>query len=49
MDAADGAVWFTDPTYGIDSDYEGAQAESEIGATTSLYATYLNTAGTPCP
>ena len=30
--AADGAVWFTDPTYGIDSDYEGARAESEIGA-----------------
>jgi gluconolactonase len=30
--AADGAVWFTDPTYGIDSDYEGDAAESEIGA-----------------
>lgn len=30
--ASDGAVWFTDPTYGIDSDYEGARAESEIGA-----------------
>jgi gluconolactonase len=25
-------VWFTDPTYGIDSDYEGDKAESEIGA-----------------
>ncbi|HYE52800.1 MAG TPA: SMP-30/gluconolactonase/LRE family protein [Azospirillaceae bacterium] len=30
--AADGAVWFTDPAYGIDSDYEGVRAESEIGA-----------------
>jgi gluconolactonase len=25
-------VWFSDPTYGIDSDYEGFAAESEIGA-----------------
>ena len=30
--AADGAVWFTDPPYGILSDYEGVRAESEIGA-----------------
>jgi gluconolactonase len=30
--ASDGAVWFTDPTYGIDSDYEGYRAASEIGA-----------------
>jgi gluconolactonase len=29
--ADDGAIWFTDPTYGIDSDYEGACAPSEIG------------------
>lgn len=29
---ADGSVWFTDPTYGIDSDYEGDRATSEIGA-----------------
>jgi gluconolactonase len=29
--AADGALWFTDPTYGIDSDYEGDAAPSEIG------------------
>ena len=29
----DGAIWFTiDPTYGIDLDYEGACADSEIGA-----------------
>jgi len=30
--ASDGGVWFTDPTYGIDGDYEGDAAESEIGA-----------------
>lgn len=30
--AADGAVWFSDPPYGILSDYEGHRAESEIGA-----------------
>ncbi|MFD0202182.1 MULTISPECIES: SMP-30/gluconolactonase/LRE family protein [Saccharothrix] len=30
--AADGGVWFTDPPYGILSDYEGVRAESEIGA-----------------
>jgi gluconolactonase len=29
---SDGSVWFTDPSYGIDSDEEGYQAESEIGA-----------------
>jgi len=28
---SDGATWFTDPTYGIDSDYEGRRAPSEIG------------------
>ncbi len=27
--AADGAVWFTDPTYGILSDYEGRKSEPE--------------------
>jgi gluconolactonase len=29
---SDGSIWFTDPTYGILSDYEGHKAESEIGA-----------------
>jgi gluconolactonase len=29
---ADGSIWFTDPSYGIDDDYEGNVAESEIGA-----------------
>jgi gluconolactonase len=29
---SDGTIWFTDPTYGIDSDYEGDAAPSEIGA-----------------
>ena len=28
---SDGSIWFTDPTYGIDTDYEGDIAESEIG------------------
>ncbi len=28
---SDGSIWFTDPAYGIDSDYEGFAAESEIG------------------
>ena len=28
---SDGSIWFTDPTYGIDSDYEGHKADSEIG------------------
>jgi gluconolactonase len=27
-----GAIYFSDPAYGIDSDYEGHKAESEIGA-----------------
>jgi len=29
---SDGSIWFTDPTYGIDYDYEGDAAPSEIGA-----------------
>jgi gluconolactonase len=29
---SDGTIWFTDPSYGIDSDYEGDAAPSEIGA-----------------
>jgi gluconolactonase len=28
---SDGSVWFTDPAYGIDSDYEGHRGDSEIG------------------
>lgn len=28
---SDGSVWFTDPFYGIDSDYEGHKSEGEIG------------------
>jgi gluconolactonase len=28
---SDGSIWFTDPTYGIDADYEGHRAPSEIG------------------
>jgi gluconolactonase len=29
---SDGSIWFTDPTYGIDSDYEGNKSESEVGS-----------------
>lgn len=29
---SDGSVWFTDPSYGIDSDYEGDASVSDIGA-----------------
>ena len=29
---SDGSIWFTDPSYGIDSDYEGDAAPHEIGA-----------------
>jgi gluconolactonase len=29
---SDHSIWFTDPTYGIDSNYEGDAAVSEIGA-----------------
>ena len=28
---SDDSIWFTDPSYGIDSNYEGHQAPSEIG------------------
>ncbi len=27
---SDGSIWFTDPTYGIDSEYEGDKAEAEL-------------------
>ncbi|GAB3920088.1 gluconolactonase [Microlunatus endophyticus] len=30
--ARDGSIYFSDPAYGIDTDYEGFAAESEIGA-----------------
>jgi gluconolactonase len=29
---SDGSIWFSDPDFGITSDYEGNRAESEIGA-----------------
>ncbi|WP_284947519.1 SMP-30/gluconolactonase/LRE family protein [Acidisoma cladoniae] len=32
VEKSDGSIWFSDPTYGIDSHYEGDKAESEIGA-----------------
>jgi gluconolactonase len=30
VERADGSIWFTDPSYGIDSDYEGIRAPAEI-------------------
>ncbi|WP_024877392.1 SMP-30/gluconolactonase/LRE family protein [Saccharomonospora piscinae] len=30
VEHSDGSLWFTDPSYGIDSDYEGHRAEPEI-------------------
>lgn len=38
----DGTIWFSDPTYGIDSDYEGDAAPSEIGAS-NVYRLDLKT------
>jgi gluconolactonase len=32
VEKSDGSIWFTDPSYGIDFDYEGDAAPSEIGA-----------------
>ena len=32
VERSDRSIWFTDPSYGIDSDYEGHTAVSEIGA-----------------
>jgi gluconolactonase len=32
VEHSDGSIWFTDPSYGIDNDYQGHQATSEIGA-----------------
>jgi gluconolactonase len=32
VEHSDGSIWFTDPSYGIESDYEGYKATSEIGA-----------------
>ena len=30
VEHSDGSVWFTDPSYGIDSDYEGHRADREL-------------------
>jgi gluconolactonase len=32
VEHSDRSIWFTDPAYGIDSDYEGHKAVSEIGS-----------------
>ena len=39
---SDGTIWFSDPTYGIDSEYEGDAAPSEIGAS-NVYRLDLKT------
>ncbi len=41
---SDGTVFFTDPTYGIDSDYEGHRAPSEVGAS-RVYRVGVTSAG----
>ncbi len=43
---SDESIWFTDPTYGIDSDYEGDMADSEIG---ECYVYRLDADGTLDP
>ena len=45
VERADGSLWFTDPAYGIDSDYEGFRADSEIGA---CHVYRLDPASGPC-
>ena len=32
VEHSDGSIWFTDPSYGIKTDYEGHAAEEEIGS-----------------
>ena len=32
VEQSDGSIWFTDPSYGIHTDYEGHEASSEIGS-----------------
>jgi gluconolactonase len=32
VEHSDGSIWFTDPSYGIHSDYEGHEASPEIGS-----------------
>ncbi len=32
VEHSDGSIWFTDPSYGIRTDYEGHEASSEIGS-----------------
>ncbi len=34
---SDGSIWFTDPSYGIDSEYEGDKSESELGGQCNVY------------
>ena len=44
---SDGSIWFTDPSYGIDSDYEGDAAPSEIGSS-DVYRIDPQSGGVTC-
>ncbi|WP_372803905.1 SMP-30/gluconolactonase/LRE family protein [Paracoccus seriniphilus] len=44
--ASDGAIWFTDPSYGILSDYEGMRRDSEIGGC-NIYRLAPDAMGSP--
>jgi gluconolactonase len=44
---SDGSIWFTDPTYGIDTNYEGHQAESELDGC-HVYRVDPSTGGVSC-
>ena len=41
VEHSDRSLWFTDPSYGIHTDYEGHEAESEIGSL-NVYRLYLD-------
>ncbi len=45
--ASDDSIWFTDPTYGIDSDAEGHRADSEIGSSNVYRVDGVTAAVTP--
>jgi gluconolactonase len=45
--ASDGAVWFSDPPFGIGGDYEGFRAEPELGS--NLYRVPVGADGAPGP
>jgi gluconolactonase len=44
---SDGSIWFTDPTYGIEGDYEGERAAPEIAAS-NVYRIDSNSGEVTC-